>query len=297
MLWLLATLLAGTGFASSILISKHVMKDTSSLDFSTLFCVLGSLFSLPFFLYVSLTKSLVLGPRSLAALVLAAAASTGALLSINEAVRRGEISLAYPLSRMEPVFALFLGFMVLNEPLTGLKTSGVILATIGAYIVVLSQDLGFKDQLKELKNSRSAHLGILSAFLYSVAAVADKVAVKTIEPLAYNFLLLALMSVFYLIYQKIRYQSPGLKLSAEFRDKKALYLVSGLVLAASYYSFVKALSLAEASRVVPVLQVEILISVIGGYLIYDEEDIRRKLVGSALLVAGIILVAAPQLFK
>jgi transporter family protein len=271
------------------------MKESSSLDFSIIYCLLGSIFSLPIFLYFASNGNLSFNIPSLLSLFIAALASAGALLSVNEAVKKSEVSLAYPLSRTEPVFALFLVFLVLGEPITVIKLIGVFLATIGAYLVMLNERIDILEQLKILKERRSAHLGILSAFLYAVAAVADKYAVKTIQPRIYTFMLLFIMALIYLFYLLFKKKNNFERIGKSFRMHSILYIAVSLVLVVSYYAFVKALSLADASRVVPVIQVEILISIVGGHIFYREENIREKLIGASILITGIILVAAPEI--
>lgn len=296
MLWFYASLVAAVGFASNVLISKHVMKNTSSLNFATVYSILGAVFSLPLLIYLIATRGVSFNLLSLLALLTAGLANTAAFLAITKAVKTGEISLAYPLSRTEPVFAFLIGVVLLGEIITFQKILGILLASIGGYVLILNNDYSLVEPLKHLDDSLSAQLGLLSAALYSFAAIADKFAVKTMNPLTYSLILLQIVMIFYAVFIALRTDKDVKSLfKTEVKRNTYSYIVAGVFLVLTYFSFVKALSLTEASRVVSVMQIELLLAVIGGYLFFDEKEVGRKLTGSVLLAAGVLLVVIENL--
>jgi drug/metabolite transporter (DMT)-like permease len=97
-----------------------------------------------------------------------------------------------------------------------------------------------------------------------------------------------IMTAGYLSYQSRR-EEPVTELKKEFLRGKKLYIPIGIAAAAASLMIFTSFSMAPAAKVVSLLQLQIFIPVIGGR-IFAEGSIPRKLAGSTLMVAGIILV-------
>ena len=151
------------------------------------------------------------------------------------------------------------------------------------------------EPLKNLIQSIPAKLGVFAGFMYASGAVADRFALQSIQPELYNFMLLSFMGVSFSTYLLAKDKNKFKNLKEGFSDSKFAYLIVGAATAVAYYSLVKALSLAEASTVVPILQAQVLFVVGGGYIFYEEKGIYRKIIGSILLIAGVVFIVAPNL--
>lgn len=295
MLWFYAALMASLGFAITVLVSKHIMQDISSFNFAATYSILAPLFYLPVFLYFLNQFSVEAGMMAWLAVLLSGGANTLAIIVSSKAIKHGEVSTVTPLIRLQPVFAAIIGILILGELASLEKMAGVILTTAGGYVVLLKKQESFVEPLVHLKTSIPAQLSVLTAFLYASGAVADRFATQQIQPEIYNFLLLSIMGASFALYLGFKERHKIQQIREGFSENRLAYIVVGLVTAVAYFSMVKALSIAEASKVVPVVQAQVLFVVAGGWIIFNEKGVFRKLVGSILLVSGVIFIAAPSL--
>ncbi|MDY6769204.1 MAG: DMT family transporter [Candidatus Nanohaloarchaea archaeon] len=290
MLWLYAALLSGIAFGVIFLLANHVMERTSSFDFAALFSIIGAVLYAPIFLYLLPRTSLAFAGLPLVALAASGLANTAGVLASNAAIKAGEVSTVTPLVRTQPVFAALLGFLFLGESLHPVKLAGIGLVTVGGYLVLLREETALLEPVRQLGKNISPQLAVLSGFLFAIGAVADRFATQTISPRVYTFLLLAFIAVAFVAYIGLRRPDKFSDLRASFQRHRLAYIFVGGLTVVAYYSVITALSRAEASRVVPVLQVQVFVGVIGGSLFFEEEGMWRKLVGSVLLIAGVALV-------
>lgn len=296
MIWFYLAIIAAIGFAATVLISKHIMQDTSSLEFATTYSILATIFYLPIFAYF-LTKYSILdaGLTAWIGLSISGIANTAALIASSKAIKEGEVSTVTPLIRTQPLFAAIIGIFALGEAANISKLAGIVLVTAGGYTVLLKKKESPIEPLKHLLETIPAKLGVLAGFLYATGAVADRFALQGIQPELYNFLLLSFMGISFTGYLLGRDRKHIKNLKEGFLNEKLAYLVVGAATAIAYYSLVKALSMTEASKVVPILQAQVLFVVGGGFLFYKEEGIYRKIAGSILLIIGVVFIVAPNL--
>ncbi|MFB6294430.1 MAG: EamA family transporter [Candidatus Nanohaloarchaea archaeon] len=295
MLWFYAAFTAAVAFGLNVLIANHIMEEASSFDFAAIFSVLGALFYLPIFLYFLPRTSIGGAPLAWLALVVSGLANTGGMLTSSRAVKDGEVSTVTPLIRTQPAFAALLGFAVLGEVLDIQKIIGIGAVTLGGYVVLLRAREPLLEPVEKLRTSFPAQLGVLSGFLFAVGAVSDRYALASIPAELYTFFLLAFMAVSFLTYISVRKREKFGTIKNSFSRHTPFYVLVGISTVVAYYSTVTALSLAEASRVVPILQFQVLVAVAGGYLLFDETAVGRKLGGSVLLILGVVLIAAQNL--
>jgi uncharacterized membrane protein len=131
----------------------------------------------------------------------------------------------------------------------------------------------------------------LSALVYSFASVADRFGTQIIQPEIYTFIIYVIITStlsVYLLTQK-RELIPDIK--TNFNQHRFYYIITGIGAALASYLIFFAFSQAQASRVIPVLQIQVFISVAAGYILFNEDHLREKIIGSLILVAGVILVA------
>ncbi|MFB6294452.1 MAG: DMT family transporter [Candidatus Nanohaloarchaea archaeon] len=290
MLWWYAALAGGIAFGLIYLIANHVMQEASSFDFAALFTVLAAVLYLPVAVATGSLTGAAFTTTALAALAASVTANVAAVIAINAAIKQGEVSLVTPLIRTQPVFTAVVGFALLGESLDPVKLGGIGLVTAGGYIVLLDGDTDMLEPVRTLRSDLAPQLALLSGFLLAVAAVSDRFATQTIGSTAYTFFLLTGMASAFLIYIALRSPDRFRSIQASFKRHTAAYLLVGVLSVVAYYSTVKALSLAAASRVIPIHQIQVLVGVVGGFLFFGERGVLRKLVGSTLLIAGVGLI-------
>lgn len=163
--------------------------------------------------------------------------------------------------------------------------------TVGSYAILEENGKSWKQPFRSFISSTAPKYAALSALIFSVAAVADRYATQQIQPEIYTFIIYFIITstlTTYLLTER-RDLIPDIK--SRLLNNKLIYILTGIGAALATYLIFFAFSVAEASRVIPVLQIQVFISVIAGHVIFDEDHWREKIVGSAILVAGVVLVA------
>lgn len=291
MLWLYATVAAAIIWGILSLVSKKLMENSSSLVFTTIYSVLATIFYIPVFLYTFVGSQLEFSLVAVAATLISGAANIASSLIYNLSIKIGEVSKVVPFTRLSPIFTAILGFFILNEHV-GLKLSiGIIAATFGSYIVIKEKNKSLISILQSKENFKPVGLATLSALMVTIAALADRTATQQIQPEMYTFFVYMFMSTGLLSYHVTKKPENLDIMREKLSENTGLYIFTGLTAALASLLIFTAYSKAPASKVMPIINLQVLISVITGGILFKEGNLLRKTAGSIILVAGVSLVA------
>ena len=200
------------------------------------------------------------------------------------------------LLNMSPVFAVLMAAPVLKEKITSEKIGGLLLAAIGAGLIVLGGtplDDAF-GPLRLLGNT----IVIVSTFLFAVNGIAGKMAIKSVDAVS-----LTLYSTLFAV--------PFIWLSAAFTEDITVILrlsasVWAIILwvgvvntALAFVLYYNAMNHIEASRIQIALNLITVWGVLMAFLILGEPLFALQLVGGAMTIIGVIIAhrirkTAPQ---
>lgn len=252
-------------------------------------------YTLPFFLYLLTQESIVAGPEAWIALLVSGIANSVGIFAYIKAIKIGELSEVIPLIKLEPVSVAVLAPLILSEPISPQLTGSLLLVASGSYIVMLRKAKGLFYPFKNLKQNKALQIAMVPPLMWGFAAIADRFGNQRIDPKIYLFFLFLTVSFNLGIYIYARDRQKLLEVKQVATRKPFQYILMGVITILAYISVFTAFSMAKASQVVPVLQTQTLLTVIiGGYL-FSEENLVRKLIGSLLLILGIILVTTGKL--
>jgi len=213
------------------------------------------------------------------------------LLAMSVAYRTGDLSVAYPLSRgTGQVLTVLLGVGLLGERLAPLGWVGVALVLGGVYVVFLPS-WSREALLRPFRLlGHSSSLAALAAGV-TIAGyhVIDRVAMADANQFQYILLLFAADFATVTVVLLVR-RRWGL-VWAEWRANKVSIAVAGSLSLLSYLLVLFALSRERVAYVGPARNVGIVFSVLLGALLLRERHGRMRLLGSALIVAGLALAA------
>lgn len=219
---------------------------------------------------ISLTQYLLIG---------LAAIMYGIFERYHFEARKGlDASMFAILFRLSTVIAFIGSITLFGESVTAVKVTGT-MCIIGASLLLV-----FKNP--KLKLNRAFILGLLCSISLGLAFTIDKPASSQIPASLYSFL------VWCLPIGIIAYPSVKLKdLQREFFIGSWKVAVTALINVVGYILYIQAFALAEASRVVPVVSIDGIITVLGGVIILKEHDhLWRKLIAMALAFTGVYLL-------
>ena len=203
----------------------------------------------------------------------------------------GDLSIVYPVARgMGPMLVPVLAVILLGEIVETMAIVGI--AAIVGGIYTISWWGNFHQVLRSpLLFLRSAGMryAVLTGLTIAVYSIVDKEGVGHIQPLLYIYFMfigtVALLAPYILA-------NKGMEtVKAEWRANAVPITVSGLLAFAAYGLVLTAFSLSRVSYVAPAREVGIVIGVLMGIFLLKEPFGRGRLLGSGLIVGGLVLIA------
>lgn len=288
--WLAATVGAAIIWSFTGIIAKELMDQSSSLVYSFLYSSLALLFYTPVFLYFLPQASFELSAGLILALAVSGVANVFGIMSYNYSIKFGELSRVIPFTKLNPVFTAIIAALVLGETMTPTKATGVILVTTGSYAILEEKNTGWKQPFKNFVKLEAPKYAALSALVYSFASVADRFGTQIIQPEIYTFIIFLIITSSLSAYLLTKKRELIPEIKTDLQQDPFYYTITGIGTAIATYLIFFAFSQAQASRVIPVLQIQVFISVAAGYILFNEGNLKHKIIGSLILVAGVILV-------
>ncbi len=191
-----------------------------------------------------------------------------------------EASLVTIIDKLTPVVTFVASLIFLGESFTWLKLVAVVLILSGNFLIVIKNT--------KIKFDLPFFLALFAALAVGIGLTIDKhVSVAYAVPLYafINFFAPALYNTFL----------PPIAFSTVVREAKVAW--RGILLIAvgnvvSYYFVLKAFSLADASRVVPIMSSSTLIIVLAGVIFLKERShIGRKVIAGLCVCVGVVLIS------
>lgn len=289
--WFIATVGAALIWSFTGIIAKDLMNHDSSLVYSFLYTVLALIFYTPVFLYFLPTADISIEVFALGAFIVSGFANIFGIMSYNYSIKLGELSRVIPFTKLNPVFTAIIAAIVLGEKMTPTRVTGILLVTLGSYKILEEKNTGWKQPFRSFVKERAPKVAVLSALIFSFAAVADRYVTQIVQPEIYTFMIYLFMATGLTTYIITGRREVLTEIIPDLKTHRYKYAVTGIGAAVATYLIFYAFSQAPASRVIPVLQIQVLISVIAGVMLFGEDNLKQKLVGSVILIAGVILVA------
>ena len=203
------------------------------------------------------------------------------------AITTAPLSLTVPLLSFTPVFIILTGSLVLGEQVSMTGGLGILLIVLSSYLLNFNKfSEGVLKPITALFTNRGSILMLLVAFLFSFAAVIGKQAMQHSSPLFFAFSFFVLCNISLLI---------GLalfkKFSIEILFKKISYGVGlGVLLFFHLLFHSLAIMKANAAYMISIKRSSILFSVILGWYILKEGQIKVRGPAALLMFVGALLI-------
>lgn len=208
-----------------------------------------------------------------------------ALILYVKAIRISPLSLTVPFMALSPVFIIFIAFVTLGEVPSVGGVAGIFLITGGAYLLNASASReGVLGPLRAIRRERGSLLMIIVAFIYSITSTLGKVAIQHSGPVFFGFFYPFILTVIMTGIVWYRGKTPMIV------SRPGTFLTIGFCTAAMVISHFIALNMTQVSYLISVKRTSLLWSVIYGWFVFGESHIRERLLGSAVMVAGVVLI-------
>ena len=205
-------------------------------------------------------------------------------------IRRGPLSLTVPFLAVTPLATVLTGWLILGEQVTPLGFLGVLVVTVGAYVLQLELAAqGLLEPIKAIFRTPASRSMLTAALIYSVGATLSKRAIQLSSPTAFPFFLETLEMMFLV----------GLARSAvgdwrgflpAIRSQWTLYLLSGMVTSAAILLHAYGILLAPVAYFIAIKRLSLFVSVLYGGLLFGEAKFLQRIVGAGLMLSGAVLI-------
>ncbi|WP_144906246.1 DMT family transporter [Halobellus captivus] len=212
-------------------------------------------------------------------------ATAAAFLVFLWALDLGEVSYVAPISKIVPVFVLPIEVVFLQEHLTPVQVTGVVIATLAVYVANYRTG-SLLDPVRKAATSRAAQFGLLSAACFAVSDVGKRVALQELGFPLELWVPTVLGGVLVVV----------LPLAARewvpIRDALPKFALAGGGVALGEHATSLAFSTVPASIASPIINTQAVVAVLLGGILLREDSFGIRLVAAALAVVGVGLIAA-----
>ena len=284
MLWFFYSLIC----ALSLAILDALCKDLLQKENALLVSLIRWCYSLPFlFLFFLFIKVPPLDRTFWLAVIVLIPLEISAAVLYMRGIQISPLSFSIPFFGLTPVFMIGVADALLGEIPGRLATGGIFLVALGAYIVgIRSFREGWIEPLRAIARERGVVLIILVAIIYSVTGVLGKVAVLHSSAEFFGVFYILLLT---LVLIPITVAREGRGVLRVFQRWPRLLLI-GIFSAVMVITHFLALRLTEVTYMTSVKRLSLVFSVILGRVFFQEEYFTQRLVGSLVMLLGVILI-------
>lgn len=272
----------GSAFFAGItaILAKIGIKNTDSNLATAIRTIVILIFSwLMVFIVGSFNTITELTAKTVIFLILSGFATGLSWLCYFKALQLGNVNKVTPIDKSSTILTMILAMIFLGEQITVLKVISIILIGIGTYLMIEKK----KDN-KQAKDNKWLMFAFGSAIFASLTSILGKVGIEGVE----SNLGTAIRTIVVLIMAWIVVFTTKKQNEIKEIDKRSwkFLLLSGLTTGLSWLCYYKALQEGQASIVVPIDKLSIVITIAFSYFILKEKLNKKSLLGLLLIVVG-----------
>jgi drug/metabolite transporter (DMT)-like permease len=286
MLWFSLTLLAAFAQATADALTKKALVNADFYMVSWLRNVLSIPFLIIIFLFIPIPP---LDPTFWWAVGLALPLEVAATLLYTRAIEVSPLSLTMPFLALTPFYLLLTSFLILGETPSLAGAAGVCLLGIGAYLLNVHtlKEGGVFAPFRAIYKEKGSLMMMVVAAIYALTSDLGKLAMLHSSPYFFGPFYVFVFSVVFTPISLGLSKKP-LKLP---KGELPLYLFIGGSIASLTILQPVALSMTQVSYMIAVKRTSLLFSIGYGYFMFRETRVKERLLGGAVMVAGLIVMA------
>ena len=276
----------GSAFFAGItaILAKIGIKNTDSNLATAVRTIVILIFSwLMVFIVGSFNTINELTTKTIIFLILSGLATGLSWLCYFKALQLGNVNKVTPIDKSSTILTMVLAMIFLGEKITFLKFISIILIGIGTYLMIEKK----KDN-KQAKDNKWLLYAFGSAIFASLTSILGKIGIEGVESnLGTAIRTIVVLVMAWIVVFVTKKQSEIKKI-----DKRSwkFLLLSGLTTGLSWLCYYKALQEGEASIVVPIDKLSIVITIVFSYFILKEKLSKKSMLGLIGIIGGTLLL-------
>lgn len=290
-MWLLFAV--GSAFFAGItsILAKCGIKETDSTVATAIRTIVVLLFSA---LMASITSSFQalyeISASTWLFLILSGIATGASWLCYFRALQKGDVNKVVPIDKSSTVLTMILAFIILGESISALGIAAIVLIGIGT-LLMIEQKEGSGNS-----NSRSwLAYALLSALFAALTSILGKIGIEGVD----SNLGTTIRTAVVLIASWLLVAVEGKAMDVRRIPKKELIFIilSGFATGASWLCYYRALQDGEASVVVPIDKMSIIVTILFSRIVFKEHLSKKAAAGLFMIVLGTLLIALPSILQ
>jgi len=283
-MWILYAFGAAFFAGITAILAKIGIRNTDSNLATAIRTVVILVFSwLMVFIVGSASTITSLSVKTVVFLLLSGIATGLSWLCYFKALQIGNVNKVTPVDKSSTVLTMILALIFLGEAITVLKFVSIIFIGVGTYLMIEK-----KADAKEAKDNKWLIFALGAAVFASLTAILGKIGIEGVESnlgTAIRTIVVLIMAWLVVFVTK----KQGEIKSIDKRSWKFL-IFSGLTTGLSWLCYYKALQDGEASIVVPIDKLSILVTMAFSYFVLKEKFTKKSWFGLTGIVAGTLLL-------
>ena len=224
-------------------------------------------------------------------LVLSGLATGGSWLCFFHALQLGNVNKVAPIKKSSTVLTILLALIFLGEPVDLVTVTAMVLIAVGTWLMLELNKKGDKKGAKVEQSSDKSWLffALLAAVFASLTAIFGRLGVVDMEANLWT----AIRTVVVLPLSWAMVFMVGSQKGIKTVDGKSwvFLILSGVATGASWILFYHALQIGNASHVVPIDRLSLVLTMGFARVFLGERFSKQSLVGLAILTLGTLLPA------
>ena len=284
-MWYLISLISGFFFATADAFSKKESMRTHAIVLAWVREAYALPFLLPLLLLIEIPQ---LDRTFWVAIALCVVMDLVTTILYMRAIQIAPLSLTIPYLGLTPIFLLIIPTLVLGETLSIIGIAGVILISLGIYVLQLDRaKYGlFEPWLAIFKNRGSLYMFII-ACSYAVTSTLAKLAIQHSSPIFMAVIYFVLLSIgftpFVLIVSKGKFKP--------FVQQPYSYIKIGLAMAIMIITHFTAINMIQVAYMISIKRTSLLFAIFYGLWWFKEGNMRDRITGGIIIIAGATCIA------
>ena len=266
------------------ILAKCGIKNTDSNVATALRTIVVLIFSWIMVFVVGAQSGLAsLTGRVLIFLVLSGLATGASWLCYFKALQLGDVNKVTPIDKSSTILTMLIAFIFLKEDITYLKLIGMVLIGVGTYLMIQKKET-------EVKKSDGKWLiyALGAAVFASLTSILGKIGIQDIN----SNLGTAIRTIVVLAMAWVVVFVTGKQNTIKSINKRSwIFLIfSGFATGASWLCYYRALQIGEASKVVPIDKLSVVITLILAFVFLHESFTIKSAIGAVFITVGTLIM-------
>jgi len=291
--WYILALISALFSALAAVLEKKILFKEKVIEFTFILALFNAVLASIFLFFTDFTKITTI---SLIILLFKAVLNSFAFLFVMHAIKDLELSSALPLLVLTPGLVAVFAFFFLGETLNWINISGLVILTIGIYILNLKDVQNLTSPFTIFFNSRGHKFITLALLFFTITSLIDRFLLTRggMPPTALMSFQHFFFCIFFLIILII--SRPNL---TQIKDSlRKILITSGILIfllsiVTIVYRYTEILSVKGTKNVALSLilkRISVFFAIIIGGKMFNEHHLLRKIIATIILIAGAILV-------